>query len=295
MGGNGMNEVEAACGASQADTASAAKSGASAYRVKKRRTKTSARVTIVLICLYLLLPLLLTFLYSLFRQWNGVLPQGVTPDYYARIFSDGSFLLSLARTVVISLAPVGLAVVIVLPAVYVTSVVMPEYEKVMQVLCTIPYALQGIILAISIVSLYAGAPFPFSNRVLMLVGTYCVVILPYIYRGIKNSLYAVNAKQLIESALLLGLTPFRAYIRVVVPNIIRGIKVSAMLAAALLFGDFAMVNIIGGSYFQTAQMYLYRQLFQSGQVSSAVIMILFIVTLVISGGVFYKKSGRKAG
>jgi putative spermidine/putrescine transport system permease protein len=266
---------------------------ASVQKPQKPRTKTSSRIIIVLICLYLTLPLLLTFLYSLFTQWNDVLPQGFTLQYYAQIFADSSFLLPLLRTVAISFLPVGISTGIILCAVFVTSIVKPKLQKVMQVLCTIPYALQGIILAISVLSLYSGAPLPFSNRILMLVGTYSVVILPYIYRGIQNSLHSINARQLIESAQLLGLTPFRAYFKVVVPNILKGIKVSAMLAVALLFGDFVMVNIIGGSYYQTAQMYLYKQMFQSGQLTSAVIVILFAVTMLISGSVFFKK-GKKA-
>jgi putative spermidine/putrescine transport system permease protein len=257
------------------------------------RTSPGSRVVILLICLYLTLPLLLTFLYSLFRQWNDVIPQGFTLEYYAQVFTDHGFLLPLLRTVVISFLPVGISTVIVLCAVYVTSIAQPKLRKIMQALCTVPYALQGIILAISVLSLYAGAPLPFSNRILMLTGTYCVVILPYIYRGIENNLLSVNAKQLIESAQLLGLSPFRAYFRVVAPNIVKGIKVSAMLSVALLFGDFVIVNILGGSYFQTAQMYLYKQMFQSGQLSSAIIVILLAVTIIISGSFFFNNKRSK--
>ena len=255
-------------------------------QIKESRTNVRTRIMVVIISIYLIFPLLLTFIYSLSRQWNDVLPQGFTLEYYGKVILDIGFWIPLLRTIGISLLPVGLSVVLVVLAVYSTSIAMPQYEKYMQILCTIPYALQGIILAISILSLYAGAPFPFSNRLFMLVGTYCVVVLPHVYRGIRNGLYAINAKQLIEAAQIMGMSSFRAYIVIVVPNIVKGIKVSILLATALLFGDFVIVNIIGGSYFQTAQMYLYKQLFQSGQVSSAIIIILFIVTLLLSGSVF---------
>lgn len=263
----------------------------------KMNNKTSAgsRIIMILICAYLILPLLLTFLYSLFRQWNDVLPTGFTLDYYAQMFDANGFFIPLLRTLVISFLSVGLCTLVVLGAVYATSIAEPKYQKVMQILCTIPYALQGIILAISILSLYSGAPLPFSNRIFMLTGAYCVFILPYIYRGIQNSLNALNTKQLMESAQLLGLSPFSAYCKVIVPNLIKGIKVSAMLASAMLFGDFVMVNIIGGSYYQTVQMYLYKQLFKSGQLSSAIIVVMFTVTLAISGSVFYRKSKKGAG
>ncbi len=259
----------------------------------KAKTRISSRVIIVLICVYLLVPLLLTFIYSLFKQWNDVLPNGFTLEYYAEIFTDSGFLLPLVRSVVISFVPVAICTLVMLLAMYVVTVHHPRWRKGLQILCTIPYALQGIILAISVLSLYAGAPLPFSNRIVMLVGTYCVMILPYVYRGIQNSLDTINARQLIEAAELMGMGKLGAYFRVIVPNIIKGIKVAMLLSVAILFGDFVIVNIIGGSYYQTAQMYLYKIMFRSGQLSSAVIVVLFAVTLVISGSVLFKKAKSK--
>lgn len=259
----------------------------------KQKKKNGSLVVIVLFCVYLLLPLFLTFLYSVFTQWTSLVPQGFTLQFYVQLFTSEGFLLPLLRTVIISIVPVVLCTIAMLMAMYVVVVYHPRWEKYVQIACTIPYALQGIILAISVVSLYSGMPLPFSNRILMLTGTYCVLVLPYIYRGIRNSLNTINALQLIQAAQLLGAGKLQAYLRVVVPNIRSGITVSAMLGMAILFGDFVVVNIIGGSYYETAQMHLYKIMFRSGQLSSAVIVVLFAVTLIISGSVFFKRKGKK--
>lgn len=126
-------------------------------------------------------------LYSAFTQWTELLPQGFTLRYYAEVFADTAFLVSVLRTVAISILPVLISILAMLLVMYVVVVYHPGWEGVVQVLCTIPYALQGIILAISVLSLYSGLPLPFSNRILMLTGTYCVLVLPYVYRGIRNS------------------------------------------------------------------------------------------------------------
>ncbi|TWH55966.1 putative spermidine/putrescine transport system permease protein [Desulfitobacterium sp. LBE] len=249
----------------------------------------SSLPVIWLFSLYLLLPLLLTFLYSVFTQWTNLVPQGFTLRYYGELFTDSGFLLSLLRTVVISILPVLLCIGAVLMAMYVVVIYHPEWGKYVEIICTIPYALQGIILAISVLSLYSGLPLPFSNRILMITGTYCVLVLPFIYRGIRNSLNAVNALQLIEAAQLLGAGRLQAYLKIVVPNILSGITVAAMLGMSILFGDFVVINVIGGSYYETAQMHLYKILFRSGQLSSALIVVLFVVTLLISGSVFLRK------
>jgi len=242
----------------------------------------SSKIIIVLICLYLVLPLILTFLYSIFTEWNEVLPKGLTLRYYKDILLDGNFLISVIHTIIVSIVPFIICTTVVLLALYVIVVYHPEWDKYTQMLCNIPYAIQGVILAISILSLYVNAPQPFSNRFVMVVLTYCIVILPYIYRGLKNSLDTINANRLIEAAQMLGANKFYAFFAVVVPNILSGITIVAMLSISMVFGDFVIVNIIGGSYFQTTQMYLYKKLFQSGQASSVVIVVMFGIALFMS-------------
>lgn len=176
---------------------------------------------------------------------------------------------------------------------YVIVVHLPWLDKYMQIVCTIPYAIQGIILAIAVLSLYSGLPYPFSNRVVMVTFTYCIMILPYLYQGIKNSLNTINAQSILEAAQMLGASKFRTFFTIIVPNIVSGISVSIMLAISLLFGDFVIINIVAGSYFETAQIYLYRLLFKSGQASSAVVCILFSFTLLLTNGALFFYTHRK--
>ena len=250
-------------------------------------------IIIGVICFYLLLPLAMTLIYSVFREWMDVLPKGFTLTYYVQIFSDSIFWQSIIRSVIISFVTVLLTAILLLLAMYVTVVYMPWLDKYLQVLCTIPYAIQGVILPISVLALYAGAPWPFSNRVVILSLTYCIVILPYMYQGIKNSLVSVDAVRLIEAAQMLGASKFHAFFKIVVPCILSGIVISSMLSVAIIFGDFVIVNTIAGNYYYTSQMYMFKKMFISGQLTSAVIMVLFAVTLVISATAFYLKSKNK--
>ena len=247
------------------------------------KKRISSNVVIALVSIYLTVPLLLTFFYSIFTEWTHLLPSGLTLKYYQDILGDSNFLYSVARTLAISVVPFIICTCIVLLTLYVIVVYHPEWDRFVQLLCNIPYALQGVILAISVLSLYVSAPEPFSNRFLMVTFTYCVVILPYVYRGLKNSLDTIHARRLIEAAQMLGASKFHAFFMIVVPNILSGITITAMLSISIVFGDFVIVNIIGGSYFQTAQMYLYKKLFVSGQASSAIIVVMFGLTLLLSG------------
>lgn len=260
--------------------------------MKKRRSYSG--FILAAIGIYLLIPLLFTFLYSVFSEWMDVLPSGFTLRAYVELFSDNTFWISIGRTIIISVLPILICTLAVLLATYVVVVYCPWLDKYMKVICTMPYAIQGVVLPISVLTLYSNAPEPFSNRVFMLTSTYCIVVLPYIYQGIRNNLNGMNAIRLIEAAQMVGASKFYAFFCIVVPNIMNGIVVSAMLAMAIVFGDFVVINTLAGNYFPTAQMYLYDIMKKSSQKTCAAIMVLFCVTLLISAFVFMrKKSGEE--
>lgn len=262
----------------------------------KEKKHTGSTVLIWIVSLYLIIPLALTCIYSFFTEWITVIPKGFSLRAYQELFQDADFWASLGRTLLISFVPIILCTIVVLTAMYVVVVYLPRIDAVMKTLCTIPYAIQGVILPISILTLYVNAPEPFSNRVFMLVSAYCVVILPYIYQGISNALSSVRAKDLLEAAQMLGANKFYAYWRVIVPNITNGVVVSSMLSFAVVFGDFVIINTLAGNYYATGQMYLYAVMKESGQKASAVIVLFFLITLAISMRAFtLQKKGRKKG
>ena len=143
-------------------------------------------IILFLIAAFLILPLALTFFYSVFTEWMDILPTGFTLSFYAGIFSDGAFINSLLRSIVISFVPVVICTISILLVLYVITLYIPKLEKYIEILCNIPYAIQGVILAAGVISLYSGKPGFLSNRVFLLVGAYCIIILPYIFRGLKK-------------------------------------------------------------------------------------------------------------
>lgn len=237
---------------------------------------------LILVGLFLIVPLALTFLYSVFTEWMDVLPTGFTLQFYKDIFVDGAFINSLLRSMIISVVPVMICTASILLVLYATTLYFPKLEKYVEILCNIPYAIQGVILAAGILSLYSGKPGFLSNRIFLLVGAYCVIILPYVFRGLKNTIAALNVQCVIEAAQMLGCGKLRTFFTVIIPQMKRGILSTMMLAFTMLFADFVVVNMIAGSAYRTAGIYLYQTMSKSGQTSSAIIVILFVTTLLIS-------------
>lgn len=263
--------------------------------MKSKRKKVGSSLILWIIGIYLLFPLFLIFLYSLFTEWITIVPKGLSLNAYIELFQNSYFWKCMGRTLLISVAPIFICTIVILLAMYVVVVHMPQLDRIMKIVCTIPYAIQGVILPISVLGLYANAPEPFCNRIFMLVCTYCIVILPYIYQGVKNNLNAVHASQILEAAQMLGAGKFYTFWKIILPNIMNGIVVSEMLALAIIFGDFVIVNTLAGNYFPTGQIYLYAVMKQSGQKTSAVIVLLFVMTVMISLAVFALQKNKKKG
>lgn len=171
-----------------------------------KKKNTAAVIFIALVMIYLLIPLFVTAVYSAFEKWTSLLPEHFQMIHYVQLLTEKDFLMSLLRTLIICVIPIALTVLLVLLALFVTTIYFPQLEKYVQLLCMIPYMIQGVILSVSIISLYAGSPTFLSNRIIMLTGAYCIIILPYIYQGIRNSMRAVNMKMLLEAAEMLGCT-----------------------------------------------------------------------------------------
>lgn len=251
------------------------------------KTSFSAKITMTIIGIYLVFPVLATFVYSMFAKWDGILPEGFVVSHYSELFRDTAFLLSLGRTIILCIIPIAITVLAVLLALFAVTLFFPRLEKYMQLLCMIPYTLQGVILSVSILSLYAGVDSFLSNRVVMLIGAYCVIILPYVYQGIRNSMRAVNMPRLIEAAEICGASKLYAFFRVIVPNILTGIVVSCLLAQGIIFGDYVLIRNLTGSAFQNVQVFFFQTMKVSSQKSSAIFVIIMLVTFCIAALVLY--------
>lgn len=248
----------------------------------QQKTSLAGKIFLGAVALYLLIPFAVTLVYSLFVEWTDILPSGFTLRNYVELFSNTTFWMSIGRTLILCIVSVIITIVLILAAMYVVVAVNRKLAGVMQLLCMIPYALQGVILSIGIISLYTGTGTILSNRLFMLFGAYTILVLPYIYQGIRNALNSIDAEMLIQAAEMLGCGRFRAYVQVVLPNILSGILVSSLLAESIIFGDFVLANNIAGTNYQNIQVFLQANMDVSSGLSSAIVVVIFVVVALVT-------------
>ncbi|AWX55642.1 ABC transporter permease subunit [Brevibacillus brevis] len=240
-------------------------------------------LVIFVVGMYLFLPLAATFLYSISNTWaNTILPSDFTLSWYQELFSDQRFILAMGRTLLICILALFVSMITMVMAVFTITVYFPKWERFIQALVMLPYAIPGVVAAVGLIKMYSSKPIVLTGTVWIIVGAYYVLILPYMYQGIRNSLRTIDVKRLIEAAEILGASKWIAFLKVIVPNIIPGILVSSLLSLSILFGEFVLANILVGGHFETIQIYLMKRLKENGHLSSAVVITYFVIVLISS-------------
>lgn len=258
-----------------------------------KKKKAGSVIVMVILILYLLLPLVVTIVYSLFDKWTDIVPRGFTVSSYVTLFQDPEFLLCILRTLIVCIVPIVLTTVIILLAMFVTTVYFPGLDKYVQIICMIPYTIQGVILSVSILAAYVKSDTFLSNRMVMLFGAYSIIIMPYIYQGIKNGMSSVNVNTLLEAAEMLGASRIFAFFRIVVPNIVSSVVVSSLLAVGIIFGDYVLVRNLTGTSFQNMQIYLYQTMKSDSMKASAVFVVIMAITFMIAAVTLFLKNRGK--
>lgn len=252
-------------------------------------------VTVIMIILFL--PVVGTALYSLSTNWSGtIFPDGFTIKWYFEIMKSPFLLKAMFRTVYICFISLVFIVVIMVPTIFVTSYYFPKMEKLMEFLVLLCFSIPGAVSVVGLMKIYSNGILEITGTLYILIGVYFVLAFPFMYRGIKNSMNAIPMREIIESANILGASTPKAFIRLILPNMRKGIIVSLLLTFSILFGEFLLVNMLVGGKYQTMQMYINSiRTGVSGHFSSAVVTVYFLMIFVITflGFGFNREKGDK--
>lgn len=248
-----------------------------------RRSGPMVWVSYVIVLLFLGIPILATFLFSVATKWsNTILPEGYTLAWYAQMLRDPEVHAAIGRSFVISGGTVVLSLLLVTPAAFVVYLYYPRLLSYLRIMALMPYALPGVILAVGLIRLYSSGPLPIAGTPWILLLAYVVITLPYTYTSLINSLQAIDAKRLVEAAQMLGATPLRTFVSVIVPNIRPGLISAALLSFSVALGEFVLANMLVGGRYRTLQLLLEKAMHSDGRLSSAIVMVYFVLVAVSS-------------
>lgn len=252
-------------------------------------------IIILAILVYVLVPLLATLLYSLATNWTTtVLPEAYTFRWFAELFQDPDFYAAMGRTILLALIGTIGAMILVVPTVFILYVYHPRWLWIIDVLQIISFSVPAVISAMSLMSAYSGKGIP---MLLLVVGSYIVGGIPMIQLGTRNSLRSIDARELMESAEILGASKIESFKKIILPNIKNGIIASGLFRFSTLFGEFGTLNLLVGGAFPNIQIFLRQNMTRSGHYTAAISISYFTIVTIMTviGLILINRTTNKGG
>jgi putative spermidine/putrescine transport system permease protein len=247
------------------------------------RAKYYHRCVVAGLIALLSIPVLATLLYSFSRHWGAtVLPDGLTLDWYVTLWQDPRFLTAFGHSLLIAVATLIFSTLIIVPAAFVVFYYFPKLDRWMGIVILVQFAVPPVVSSVGLLQIYADGPLPLIGTPWVLIGCYFTIALPFMYRALANGLQGLNVRDLMDAAHLLGASTPSAFLRVILPNIRKGLMASLFLSFSFLLGEFVFANMLVGNRYETLNVYLYNMRSTSGHFTSAVVMSYFLFTLGVT-------------
>jgi putative spermidine/putrescine transport system permease protein len=248
---------------------------------KKKRISLWQIVAIGLFLIYMLVPIVSTYVFSIATRWDRtILPEGYTLKFYTEAMRSSYFLSTLRNSFILSVGAVILGLIIVVPTVYWVQIRLPEAKPLLDILMILPFGIPTVVLALSLIQAYNVAPL--ARSPLLLLFAVVVFSMPFMYRPVSNAVQAIDAHTLTEAGQSLGGGIFQILFRVIIPNISTGILNGSLLVFSTVFAEFSLAKLIVGAKFKTFPMLLVEYTRINGNTAAAFAVIMFTIAWVAS-------------
>lgn len=210
-----------------------------------RGARTGRWIVLVVLGLYFALPLVAMAEFSTrgtggrrsLRAWASI---GSDPDLIASILAS----LELAALTAV------LMLVLLLPTMTWVHLRLPHLRRTIEFVCLLPLTIPAIVIVVGIAPIYAWVTYLLGDSPLTLTFVYVILVLPYAYRALDAGLRGADLHTLSEAALSLGASWWTVIWRIVVPNVRGAILSAALIAVAMVLGEFTIASLLD---FQTIQ------------------------------------------
>lgn len=246
--------------------------------MKKKKIRVWA-VYQVLLLLIMYLPIVVVVIYSFNVSKNTTVWQGITLDWYFKMFRNRELLEALKNSLILAaLSTAAAGVIGTLGAVGMARVDFKS-KGVVEYVSTLPIMVPEIILGMVFMAFFAMLGLPFGMVTLVLGHTtFCV---PYVFMMVKSSLTGIDPA-LLEAARDLGASERRGFWDITLPLIIPAVMSGMLLAFAMSLDDVVISIFVTGAKTNTLPIRIYTQL-KSGVTPeiNALCTIMLAVTLLL--------------
>ena len=220
-----------------------------------------SKVYTALILIFLFAPIVILLVFSFNEAKSLSVFSGFSLHWYRELFRDAETLDSVRNTLVLAVSASVISTIMGTAAAVGMNKLRARWLRgMLDTVTNIPMINPDIITGISLMLMFVFAGRLFGaatslNFFTMLIAhiTFC---LPYVILQVLPKLQQMDAS-LPEAAMDLGCTPFRAFLKAVLPEIMPGVITGLIMAFTLSLDDFVISYFTAGNGFETLPIRIY--------------------------------------
>ena len=245
---------------------------------------------IVLLCFFLVLPLLSSLIPTVFPESSFSL------QLYIDFFKDSYFMAVLGRTLSISLIVTIFCAVLGLPAAYVISGVSKKWRGILIALTLFPLLTNSVIRSFAWITILGKNGV--INNLLMMFGVihepmsllytdFSIIIgsvylfLPTMIMTLVGVLENID-DDLLEAAATLGLSPLKGFFKIILPLSLPGMIVGSILVFTGTLTAYTTPQLLGGNKKMMLATLLYQRAATLGDWTSASVIALVMIVITFA-------------
>ena len=248
--------------------------------------KKTSKIYSAIIFVFLFAPIAVLLVFSFNEAKSLSVFSGFSLKWYRELFRDQNTLQSLRNTVILALSATAISTVMgTAAAVGINKLRSRWYRAAMNTVTNIPMTNPDIITGISLMLMFVfvGRLFGASTSLNFwtMLAAHVTFCLPYVILQVLPKLQQMD-RSLPEAAMDLGCTPFRAFVKAELPEIMPGIVTGAIMAFTLSLDDFVISYFTAGNGFETLPIRIYGMTKKTVTPKMyALATIIFFVTLAL--------------
>lgn len=245
---------------------------------------------VVLLCFFLVLPLLSSLIPTVFPESSFSL------QLYTDFFKDSYFMAVLGRTLSISLIVTIFCAVLGLPAAYVISGVSKKWRGILIALTLFPLLTNSVIRSFAWITILGKNGV--INNLLMMFGVitepmsllytdFSIIIgsvylfLPTMIMTLVGVLENID-DDLLEAAATLGLSPLKGFFKIILPLSLPGMIVGSILVFTGTLTAYTTPQLLGGNKKMMLATLLYQRATTLGDWTSASVIALVMIVITFA-------------
>ena len=262
--------------------------------------KRASKIYTALIMIFLFAPIAILLVFSFNRAKSLSVFSGFSFYWYRELFRDSETLKAVRNTLILAVSASLIATVMGTAAAVGINKLRNKWMRAsLDSVTNIPMINPDIITGISLMLMFVfvgrlfGAATSLSFWTMLIAHiTFC---LPYVILQVLPKLQQMD-KALPEAAMDLGCTPFRAFLKAELPEIMPGVVTGLIMAFTLSLDDFVISYFTAGNGFQTLPIRIYnmtKKTVTPKMYALATIIFFVILTLLLISNLSDDESVRK--